>query len=69
MHLYCAQQCFSTKVPLRVSGVLPKQTENARNGIRNHSSVRLYQYKHLDHCIGFHEERKHLRKVQLQQKG
>jgi len=24
---------------------------------------------HLDHCIGFHEQRKHLRKVPLQHKG
>ena len=36
--------------------------------IRNHSSVRLCQYRNLDHCIGFHEQRKHLRKVPLQQK-
>ena len=31
--------------------------------------MRLQQYRHLDNCIGgFHEQRKHLRKVPLQQK-
>ena len=49
-------------------GGSPKQTETTWDEIRNHSSVRLCQYRNLDHCIGFHEQRKHLRKVPLQQK-
>ena len=50
-------------------GVPLKQTEIAWDDIRNHSSVRLQQYRHLYRCIGFHEQRKHLRKVPLQQKA
>ena len=41
---------------------------NYLDEIRDHSSVRLWQYRHLDHCTGFHEQRKHLRKVPLQQR-
>ena len=33
--------------------------------IHNHSCMRLQQYRHLDHCTGFHEQRIHLRKVPL----
>ena len=35
----------------------------------NRSSTRLQQYRHLDDYIGFREERKHLRKIPLQQEG
>jgi len=31
--------------------------------------MRLQHFRHLDHCIGFHEQRKHLRMVSLQKKG
>jgi len=46
-------------------GVSPKQTEIA-------TSTHLVYYWndwHLLHCIGFHEQRKYLREVPLQQKG
>ena len=49
--------------------ILPKQTEIAWGEIRNHISMRLQQHWRLDNCMGFHEQRKHLRKVPLQQKG
>ena len=32
-------------------GVPPKQTEIALDKICNHTSMRLEQYRHLDHCI------------------
>jgi len=51
-----------------LSGVSPKETEIAWDEIRNHSYTRLQQYRHLDHCIWSNEQRKHLRKVPLQQK-
>ena len=38
-------------------GIPPKQTETkfTWDEIHNHSPMRLQQYRHLDHCIGFHE--------------
>ena len=58
---FCVRQWFS-------NGVQPKQAEVAWEGIRNHSSMRLQQYRYLDHCIEFHEQRKHWRKIPLQEK-
>jgi len=37
--------------------------------IHNHSFMRLWQYRHLGNCTGFHKLRICLQKVPLQQKG
>jgi len=60
---------FFTEVP-RVAATGSAETDRiAWDEIHNHSSMPMRQYGHLDHCIGFHEQRKHLQKVPLQQKG
>jgi len=69
------EQCFSNKIRGTsgfrewLVGIPPKVTEIALDEIRNRSSMRLCQYRELDHCIGFHDQRKHLRMVPFQQKG
>ena len=49
-----------------------KFTSTVLCGCTNTTVSKVYystQDRHLDHCIGFHEQRKHLRKASLQQKG
>jgi len=64
----CFQPGFRRSSRFRgwLPGVPPKQTKVAREEILNHSSMQFYW--RLSNSIGFHEQRKHLRKVPLQQK-
>ena len=68
-HAQKQSSSISTGLPRVTARVRPKQTEVSWDGIRDHSSLRLQQYRHLDHCTEFLEQRRHLRKVPLQQKG
>jgi len=74
-----AKPCFSGTAGFHewLPVVPPKQTEIAGTkfantvlcGCSNATVSQVYYKIRIDHCIGFHEQRKHLRKVPLQQKG
>ena len=75
-YAYGLMQCFQPEFRKWMPGVPPKQTEIAWDEIRNHScgvvanatfTGLLQKVGHLDHWIGFHEQRKYFRKVPLQQ--
>ena len=53
-----SSECFSTLGLLEwLPGIPPKQTEFVCDEIRNHTFMWLQQYRHLDYCTGFHEQR------------
>jgi len=64
-------QCFSTgsQRNLRVLHVATSRSaETDRKRLGPNSQPRRWQFAKLDHCIRFHEQRKHLQEVPLLQK-
>ena len=62
---YCTAVIFRQGAPEPQGSASGCQT----NETLNHSSMRLYQYRPLDHCIGFHEQHRHFPEVPRKQSG